>query len=133
MASVAVFISRALSLPDAVEDHFTDDTGKFWEGAANRVYEAGIAPGCAPELFCGSDLLPREQMALFMANALGLPATAVDYFVDDEASPYEDYINRIAEAGITFGCNPPDNDRFCPDGFVTRGQMAAFFLRAWGP
>jgi hypothetical protein len=30
------------------------------------------------------------------------------------------------------GCNPPDNDRFCPEGPVTRGQMASFLVRALG-
>jgi len=33
-------------------------------------------------------------------------------------------------AGITAGCDPPVNDRFCPDDVVTRGQMAAFLHRA---
>jgi len=27
------------------------------------------------------------------------------------------------------GCNPPTNDRFCPNDYVTRGQMAAFLAR----
>jgi hypothetical protein len=35
----------------------------------------------------------------------------------------------LAEEGITRGCNPPDNDQFCPDKTVTRGQMAAFLVR----
>ncbi|VAV92897.1 hypothetical protein MNBD_ACTINO02-2304 [hydrothermal vent metagenome] len=35
--------------------------------------------------------------------------------------------------GITLGCNPPDNDRFCPDNVVTREQMAAFLQRALAP
>ena len=37
---------------------------------------------------------------------------------------------KIAAAGITTGCNPPVNDRFCPDNLVTRGEMAAFLSRA---
>ena len=42
---------------------------------------------------------------------------------------FETDIERIAQAGITLGCNPPTNDRFCPDDTVTRGQMAAFLSR----
>jgi hypothetical protein len=38
----------------------------------------------------------------------------------------------LAEAGITKGCNPPGNDRLCPDDPVTRGQMAAVLTRALG-
>jgi hypothetical protein len=48
-------------------------------------------------------------------------------FADDEGSPFEEYIEIIAAAGITTGCNP---DRFCPGEPVTRGQMAAFLNRA---
>jgi hypothetical protein len=36
----------------------------------------------------------------------------------------------MAQAGITQGCNPPANTRFCPDNPVTRGQMAGFLRRA---
>ena len=43
---------------------------------------------------------------------------------------FEADIVRLASAGITRGCNPPANTRFCPEGAVTRGQMAAFLTRA---
>jgi hypothetical protein len=65
-------------------------------------------------------------------RALDLPATATDYFTDDDASIFEDNINRLAEAGITRGCNPPANDNYCPGDNLTRGQIAAFFHRALG-
>jgi peptidoglycan hydrolase-like amidase len=129
---MAVFISRARGLPAPSSDHFTDDNGKFYESAANRLFEAGITAGCGGTKYCGDQNLPREQMAVLLVRALGLPPTEVDYFVDDENSPFEGHINRIAEAKITLGCNPPTNDRFCPTDTVTRGQMAAFFKRAWG-
>lgn len=35
----------------------------------------------------------------------------------------------MSDSGITRGCNPPANDQYCPEDFVTRGQMAAFFHR----
>lgn len=38
-------------------------------------------------------------------------------------------ITWMADNGITRGCNPPANDRYCPDRSVTRGQMAAFMRR----
>ena len=129
---MAVFISRAMNLPIPIADHFNDDTGRFYEGAANRLYEAGITVGCGNTKFCGDQVLPREQMAVFIVRALDLPPTNVEHFTDDDNSPFEDHINRIAEAKITLGCNPPTNDRFCPNDHVTRGQMAAFLKRAWG-
>jgi hypothetical protein len=68
-----------------------------------------------------------------MARTLHLPASPTDFFIDDSGSQFQSAINKIAEAGITVGCNPPNNNRFCPEDAVTRGQMAAFFKRAWGP
>ena len=50
-------------------------------------------------------------------------------FTDDDSSMFEPDIEWMAANGITFGCNPPTNDRFCPDANVTRGQMAAFMHR----
>jgi len=55
-----------------------------------------------------------------------------DPFVDDDGSTFETDIEKLAAAGITRGCNPPANDRFCPDARVTREQMAAFLVRALG-
>ena len=45
-------------------------------------------------------------------------------------NPFRTDIDWLATSGITKGCNPPDNSRFCPDDSVTRGQMAAFLIRA---
>ena len=33
---------------------------------------------------------------------------------------------------MTEGCNPPVNDRFCPERSVTRGEMAALMVRSMG-
>lgn len=65
-----------------------------------------------------------------LCRSLGLPYVGGDRFIDDDASPFEADIQAIAAVGITVGCNPPDNDRFCPDNEVTRGQMASFLSRA---
>ncbi len=51
-------------------------------------------------------------------------------FSDDDDSVFQDDIEWLAATGITRGCNPPANTRFCPDEEVTRGQMAAFLRRA---
>ena len=53
-------------------------------------------------------------------------------FSDDDGNVHEESIETIAELGITVGCNPPDNDRYCPAGVVTRVQMMAFLARALG-
>lgn len=49
-------------------------------------------------------------------------------FWDDDGNVHEAQIEAIAAAGITFGCGP---DSYCPEESVTRGQMAAFLVRAF--
>lgn len=50
-------------------------------------------------------------------------------FFDDVPGghPFSDFVNIIADAGITSGCAAGS---YCPDAPVTRGQMAVFLVRA---
>ena len=129
---MAIFIVRAFNLGPASADFFFDDNGKVYEDAANRLRQAGLTQGCGPGRYCGDSSITRGEMAAFLTRARNLPAASRDFFVDDNNSIFENGINRVAEAGITFGCNPPSNTNFCPTANVTRGQMAAFLIRALG-
>ena len=129
---MAIFIVRAFNLGPASADYFSDDNGKVYEDAANRLRQAGLTQGCGPGRYCGDNSITRGEMAAFLTRARNLPAASRDFFVDDNNSIFENGINRVAEAGITFGCNPPANTNFCPTANVTRGQMAAFLIRALG-
>ncbi len=130
---MAAFLSRVLGLPAASGTDFVDDDDSIFENAIERLAAAGITKGCNPPVndrFCPDDYVTREQMAAFLVRALGLGESGGVDFVDDDWSVFEDAIERLATAGITRGCNPPDNDRFCPGSRVSRGQMAAFLHRA---
>ena len=97
--------------------------------------EEGITRGCNPpanDRFCPDDPVTRGQMAAFLVRAFGYSARGSYEFVDDDGSVFEGDVERLAEADVTRGCNPPSNDRFCPDDPVTRGQMATFLWRADG-
>jgi len=65
-------------------------------------------------------------------RALGLAAIWNGDFTDIGDSVHAGAINALRKAGITRGCDPPANDSFCPDRTVTRGEMAAFMVRAFG-
>lgn len=83
-------------------------------------------------LFCPDDPVTRGQMAAFLVRARGYTAVTGPYlFVDTTPGVFSLDINKLATAGVTRGCNPPVNDRFCPNEPVTRGQMAAFLVRAF--
>ncbi|MPZ54297.1 MAG: hypothetical protein GEU79_16465 [Acidimicrobiia bacterium] len=95
----------------------------------------GITFGCNPPantMFCPEDSVSRGQMAAFINRAIDLPEATQDHFVDDDDSVFEDDINRLAESGITQGCNPPDNSQYCPSDNVLRQEMASFLTRAYG-
>ena len=129
---MAAFLTRALNLSDRGSIDFTDDDNSPFEADIERMAAAGITKGCNPptnDRFCPDQRVTRGQMAAFLARALGLSDRGSVDFVDDEGSVHEAEIEMMAAAGITIGCNPPANDRFCPNDYVTRGQMAAFLAR----
>src|SRR5690606_8622253 len=111
-----------------------DDDGNVHEAAIERLAALGITRGCNPPdntRFCPDDKVTRGQMAAFLVRTFDLTATGSS-FTDTSSSVFAQDIDRLATAGITRGCNPPDNTRFCPGDLVTRGQMAAFLVRALG-
>ncbi len=124
---MASFLARALALPAAPRDYYTDDRRSPHQNNINKIAAAGITHGCSATKFCPDDVVTRAQMASFLARALALASTTADFFTDDESSPHERNINRVAAAEITRGCG---GTRYCPDDVVTRGQMAAFLHRA---
>ena len=124
---MASFIARALSLPAATQDYFSDDAGSVHEADINRLAQEGITTGCSEGLYCPKGMVLRDQMASFLARAFDLPAAGQDYFTDDTGSPHEVDINRLAAAGVTNGCA---TGRYCPSQPVLREQMAAFLHRA---
>lgn len=69
---LATFIMRAVGLSPVGTDHFSDDNGSVHEPAINAVAAAGISTGCSSGKFCPTQSVTREQMAGFLANALGL-------------------------------------------------------------
>jgi len=127
---MAVFFARAFGLPTTTTDYFSDDSGTFYETSANRMAAAGITVGCGSDEYCGERDITRGEMATMLSRVLGLPESNTNHFTDDNGITFESAINRIADAGITEGCNPPANDRFCPGSNVNRGQMAAFIQRS---
>ncbi|MFP3915680.1 MAG: S-layer homology domain-containing protein, partial [Actinomycetota bacterium] len=75
-----------------------------------------------------------KAAALVVATALLIAAPlavlAADRFQDvPDSNIFHEDIAWLADGGVTLGCNPPDNDEFCPTDNVTRQQMAAFMHR----
>jgi hypothetical protein len=131
---MAAFLRRALLLPDGGGIEFIDDDASIFENDIERVAAAAITTGCNPPLntkFCPDEPVTRAQAAAFLVRAFGFGPSGAVAFVDDDGSLFEQDITALAAAGITQGCNPPVNDRFCPKAPLTRGQMAAMLHRAF--
>ena len=81
-------------------------------------------------------------VAFDIGNAMGWDDWRSSPYRQDAGSDRVDFIDVLPEhtffedvewlkdEGITLGCNPPDNTRFCPEEDVSRGQMASFLARA---
>jgi parallel beta-helix repeat protein len=111
---------------------FGDDNGNSHESAIEYMAAKGVTKGCNPpanDRYCPDRPVTRGEMAAFLERAFDLSSGSTDHFKDDDRSPFETAINAVAKAGVTKGCNPPANDRFCPNAKVTRGEMAAFINR----
>ena len=132
---MAAFLVRAFDLSDdGGQDWFVDDVESIFEADINRLAAAGITRGCNPpdnDQYCPEQKVSRGEMAAFLGRGLnlGVPPSG-DTFIDDNGSLFESEIERLAAVGITKGCNPPSNTRFCPTSNVARDEMASFLARA---
>ena len=66
---MASFLVRALRLPPAGADYFSDDAGSPHEDDINRLAAAGVTTGCGGGRYCPGGAVTREQMAAFLHRA----------------------------------------------------------------
>ena len=138
-AQVAIFVIRGVlggdNFPYSGSPHFTDVGAEvFGFKWIQKMYELGITAGCGGGKYCPTDSITRGQTAIFITRArLGAssdssftyPATAS--FTDvPPAHPFFKWIQRMKSDGVTGGCGTTS---YCPDDFVTRGQLALFLAR----
>lgn len=135
---MAAFIIRArgeFSPPTPATQRFLDvPASNPFYAFIDRLAELGITLGCGGGNYCPAASVTREQMAVFMIRARGEfnpPIPPLQRF--DDAPPsniFYAFIDRMAVLGITLGCSasPP---LYCPTPPVTRGQVAAFLIRAF--
>jgi uncharacterized delta-60 repeat protein len=114
---------------------FTDVPNPYWAWSyIEQLYAAGITSGCniSPLQYCPTTTVTRDQMAVFLLrgkhSSSYMPPEGTGTFGDVPDGYWaEDWIEQLAEEGITFGCG---SGNYCPTHPVTRDQMAIFLLRA---
>jgi predicted outer membrane repeat protein len=136
---MAAFLSRALGVfnpPTPGAQRFADVLPDnpfyaFIEELAVRQ----ITLGCGGGNYCPDSSVTREQMAAFVIRALHEPGyvpptPGMQRFADvPPDNPFYRHIEEMAVRQITLGCG---GSNYCPTANVTRGQMAAFLVRAFG-
>ena len=133
-ALVASVVSAApAAAQTAVFDDVSDDA--FYAVPVAELAADGVFVGteCDEGSFCPDDSLDRKTMAVWTVRVLdGADPAAVSStrFSDVEAGSFSaPFIERMAELGVTAGCG--DGSGFCPEGAVSRAQMAVFLTRAF--
>jgi hypothetical protein len=112
---------------------FVDDDDSVHQADIEAIAAAGITKGCNPpanDRFCPDEAVTRRPRWPRSWPGPWTCSLAAGAFSDVGDSEHAGDIARLAGAGITKGCNPPDNDRFCPEEPVTRAQMASLLVRA---
>ena len=104
-----------------------DHDGSAYDADIDWALAQQVASNCDADMFCTNDRVTRGQFAQFVARAMDLPASNTDHFTDDDTSPYEADIERVAQAGVMAGCTATT---FCPNSFVTRGAVATVLADA---
>jgi hypothetical protein len=95
----------------------------------------GITSGCGGGLYCPTDPVTREQMAVFLlktsegASFTPPPCTTAPFGDVPCSSPFAPWVQELVARGITAGCG---GSLYCPTDPVTRGQMAVFLTKTFG-
>ncbi len=119
---------------DVPEDGFRDvPADNVHEPAIDCAVALGLAAGTSATTYAPQAQVTRAQMATFVlrllnANSTYLDAAAPDAFDDDNGSTHEKAVNQLAAAGLVRGTGERS---YSPGAAVTRGQMAAYLVRAF--
>ena len=137
---VANWIETALDLdlPSSDGDAFPDIADSPHRDGINRLAASGVISGRADGTYGPTATVTRGQMSRFVANAIdyadtldvdgSLPPDGQSGRFDDAVGhTFEATIDAIADLGIVQGVG---GDRYAPDRFVTRGQLATFLMQA---
>lgn len=80
-----------------------------------------------------SRLSPLVAALTIVALAPPVAARAsVDSYIDDDNTRFEAYIETARAEGLVVGCNPPADNRICPEDSMTTGGMIVILARALG-
>jgi hypothetical protein len=101
----------------------------------NELVAEGITGGCGGGLYCPTNAVNRQQMAVFLlktleGSAYTPPACDMATFTDVPCSSnFAPWIYELVARNITAGCG---GGNYCPLTAANRGQMATFLVKTFG-
>jgi hypothetical protein len=112
----------------------------FYPYVENLLHNGVTAGGgCGTGVYCGDDVVLRQQMAVFLLKSshgrayVPPPATGGVFADVPVDNPFAPWIEQLAAEQITGGCTappPPALPSYCPTDPVNRQQMAVFLYKA---
>ena len=132
---VASVVAVAHAPAAAQTGGFSDVTGGVYKPAIDALAALSAFEGtlCEDDAFCPDEAIDRKTMAVWVVRVLDgadpSPVSRSRFDDVDAGSFHAPFIERMAELGVTEGCG--DGSGFCPDGSVSRAQMAVFLSRAY--
>ncbi len=110
--------------------------GHWAEASIDWAFTTGVTAACPSGAITDRSTCPefpvtRDEMAQFMWRSKGQPTATKTADFDDVTADatYSTAVDWLAEEAITLGCT---TTAYCPDGTVTRAEMAAFLWRLEG-
>ena len=128
--SNGVFVTWALHVGESFPDVPTSNP--FYAFVEN-IFHNGVTGGCPAGNYCPDGTTLRKQMAVFALKAkygrAYVPPPCAGVFTDVACpGPFTDWIEDLHAQGVVAGCGA--GPIYCPDGAVSRQQMAVFLLRS---
>jgi hypothetical protein len=139
-AEMAVFLLKGIhgpsfSPPPATGLVFADVPTSHWAAAwIEQLSTEGITAGCGNGNYCPNQTATtRSQMAVFLLRSKYgskyVPPAPTGIFNDVPTDYWAAaWIEQLAAEGITGGCG---NGNYCPEGPLTRAEMAVFMVRTF--
>jgi hypothetical protein len=139
---MAIFMVRAVFGGDnftySTTPYFTDvQPTTFGFKWIQKLKELGITSGCGTGIYCPTQVVTRDQMAVFIERirlGVSLAGSSSNFtypttplFTDTASDFAFPWIQRLKQDGITGGCG--GGTTYCPGSAVIRGDMAIFIMR----
>ncbi|MEA4894600.1 MAG: S-layer homology domain-containing protein [Oscillospiraceae bacterium] len=109
---------------------FSDvDVGDWFENAVTFIAARGVTKGTGDGIFSPYETLTRGQFIVMLMRAYGIEAdtNSMDNFSDAGNTYYTNYLAAAKRLGISNGIG---DNKFAPDGRITRQEMFTLLYRA---